>query len=541
MLLVANRGEIALRIVRSAAELGLDTVAVYAEDDAGSPHVAAATRAVALPGSGPAAYLDQQALIRIARDTGCGLVHPGYGFVSENADFAEACAFAGLTFVGPDADALRIFGDKRSARAVAERLQVPVVPATESDGSDAMRDFLAGHRDGIVVKARAGGGGRGMRVVREVADLADAHRSAAAEARAAFGDGTLYAEALVTRARHVEVQVAAAPDRAGGICAIALGDRDCSVQRRHQKLVEIAPAPALTDDLRRGLHTAAARICAGTRYRGVATVEFLVRGDDFVFLEVNPRIQVEHTVTEEVTGIDLVAVQIAIARGAPIDVLDLPPGITADQDGVSGVPAGARGVAVQARINAETLRADGRTVPSAGTLTAFTPPSGPGIRVDTYGRPGLEVSARYDSLLAKVIAHVRGGNETAAFRKLDAALGEFVVGGIATTVESIRKILSDSEFRSGPVWTTWLGERLADFVGPDDEPPAYAPELHAGEHAVRAEMVGTVVETAAEGDTVPAGAPVVVLDAMKMQHALTAPATATVTRILARPGQTVHP
>ncbi|MGN5237797.1 carboxyl transferase domain-containing protein [Rhodococcus sp. SJ-3] len=543
MMLVANRGEIALRIIRTATELGLDTVAIYADDDSASPHVAAATRAVALPGSGPAAYLDQDAILRIARDTDCAFVHPGYGFLSENAAFADRCADAGLTFVGPDPASLRTFGDKKTARDAAAGLGIPVVPASGSGDPEELRTFRAQHPDGIVVKARAGGGGRGMRIVRDADDLIDAHRSAAAEALGAFGDDRLYAEALITAARHIEVQIVGAPDGVGGTVARALGDRDCSVQRRHQKLVEIAPAPALSAALRRDLHVAAVRLGVGTHLRGLATVEFLVAGTTMVFLEVNPRIQVEHTVTEEVTGIDLVTVQIAVARGAVFDELDLPDGITADSHGVTGAPTRARGVAVQARINTETLRPDGQTVPATGTLAAFTPPSGPGIRVDTHARPGLEVGARYDSLLAKVIAHVRVSDPAAAFRKLDATLGEFIVDGVATNRDVLRKILSDREFLSGQVTTTWLGERLAEFVAPhvDTASPEQVPELSAGERAVCAEMVGTVVETAAEGDTVQAGAPVVILDAMKMQHTVTTPGTACVTRMLVHPGQTVQP
>ena len=544
MLLVANRGEIALRIVRSAGELGLDTVAVHAADDTHSPHVRAATRAEALPGEGAAAYLDSDALIGIARATGCSLVHPGYGFLSENAPFAQACADAGLVFVGPSPEVLRTLGDKRSARAEAARLGIPVVAATDTADPDTLRSFLRDHPEGIVLKARAGGGGRGMRVVRDAAGLDAAHRAASAETRVAFGDDGLYAEALVADARHVEVQVVAAPSTPSGgwTTAVALGDRDCSVQRRHQKIVEIAPAPDLPDRLRRDLHTAAVRLFAEVGYRGVGTVEFLVYGDEFVFLEVNPRIQVEHTVTEEVIGVDLVAVQLAIARGAGIDELGLPAGIAAGPNVVAGELAVPRGIAVQARVNAETMRGDGTAVATAGTLTGFTPPAGPGIRVDTHGRPGLEVTARYDSLLAKVVAHVRSGDRTAALRKTAAALGEFVVDGLGTNLEVLRKIFDDKEFRSGPVTTSWLDERLPDFVDPAvAETPAGTTDLRPGEYAVCAEMAGTVVEVAREGDTLAAGAPVVVLDAMKMQHEVRVPGAALVERVLVRPGRTVSP
>lgn len=543
MLLVANRGEIALRVVRSATELGIDTAAVYAEDDADSPHVAAATRAVALTGAGPAAYLDGAALLRAATETGCTLVHPGYGFLSENAEFAESCAAAGVTFVGPDPQVLRVFGDKAAARRAAVAARVPVLPATDGGVTvGAARDFLAAHPGGIVLKALAGGGGRGMRVVRDVATLDDAFRACTTEAEHGFGHGALFAEALCDRARHIEVQIVAAADDAGGVRALALGDRDCSVQRRHQKLVEVAPAQRLDATVRRALHEAAARLCASVGYRGLATVEFLVAGDQAVFLEVNPRIQVEHTVTEEVTGIDLVATQVAIARGARFGELGLPGGVTADGAGVRGEPAAAQGIAVQARVNTETMRPDGRAVPASGTLTAFTPPTGPGIRVDTYGRPGLTTSPRYDSLLAKVITHTRIDDFAAALRKTDAALGDLLVAGVATNTDFLQNILRDKDFAACDVHTSWLDERIADLAvaGPDDA-PVVAPELHAGEEAVRADMVGTVVETAADGDALTAGAPVVVLEAMKMQHVVSASGPATVVRLLVRPGQTVQP
>ncbi|WP_241383453.1 acetyl-CoA carboxylase family protein [Rhodococcus sp. CH91] len=540
MLLVANRGEIAVRIVRTAGELGLDTVVIHGADEIDAPHVRAATRAEQLPGSGPAAYLDSDAIVGIARATGCTLVHPGYGFLSENAAFAQACADAGLTFVGPSPHALRVLGDKRSAREVAGTLGIPVIAATEATGPENLRSFLRAHPEGIVVKALAGGGGRGMRVVREEDALDEAHRIAAAEARVAFGDDRVYVEALVHPARHIEVQVVAA-ESDSGTRAVALGDRDCSVQRRHQKLVEIAPAPDLSASLRQELHEAAVRLIGHVGCHGLSTVEFLVHGDSFVFLEVNPRIQVEHTVTEEVTGVDLVATQLAIARGAAFDQLGLPPGVVFDGAGVEGSPARPHGIAVQARVNAERQRADGSAVPTAGRLTGFTPPTGPGIRVDTHGRPGLEVSGRYDSLLAKVVAHVRSGDRGAVLRKASAALGEFVVEGTGTNLDLLRKIFDDKEFRSVSVHTEWLGERLGDFVGTEPDVPGEQAVLLPDEHAVRAETAGTVVETAREGDTIATGAPIAVLDAMKMQHEVRAPGTAVIERVLVRPGRTVAP
>ncbi len=310
----------------------------------------------------------------------------------------------GFTFVGPDAAALDLFGNKTAARRAATAAGVPVLPATDGPSSaDEIRAFAAAQGGPIVIKALSGGGGRGMRIVHNAERIDDAYRRCAAEAELGFGDPALFAEALMADARHIEVQIVATPGR-----ALALGDRDCSIQRRHQKLVEVAPAQAISPTLRRDLHRAAAQLCAQADYRGVATVEFLVAGDEFVFLEVNPRIQVEHTVTEEVTGVDLVAVQLRIAQGAPFHQLRLPAGVTADGLEVVGALAAVRGIAIQTRVKMETMDADGSVVPTAGTLAAFSPPSGPGVRVDTFGRAGLTLSPRYDSLLAKVITRVRG-------------------------------------------------------------------------------------------------------------------------------------
>ncbi|BAH50646.1 acetyl-CoA carboxylase family protein [Rhodococcus opacus] len=543
-LLVANRGEIALRIIRTAEEMSVDTVAVYAEDDADSPHVRAATEAVALHGSGPSAYLDTRAILDAAAEFGATAVHPGYGFLSENADFARACAEAGLTFVGPSPEVLDIFGDKSSAREAAVAAKVPVLAATTGPTDlDGVRMFFAEHPGGIMIKALAGGGGRGIRAVRSADRIDEAYRLCASEAQLGFGNPALFAEALLDGARHIEVQVVAAP-QAGVTRALAVGDRDCSVQRRHQKLVEIAPAQGLDPGLRGELHEAAARLCASVGYRGLATVEFLVSPDGFVFLEVNPRIQVEHTVTEEVTGIDLVAVQIDIARGADFDDLSLPDGIGATGLDTSGTLAVARGIAVQSRVNMETMRPDGQAVPAAGTLSVFSPPTGPGVRVDTYGRPGLSPSPRYDSLLAKVIVHSRGQSFSAAVRKADAALAEFVVEGVPTNIGFLRAILADPGFADGVVGTDHLAERMsalvdAAHVHQPAEVASEALELRAGEDVLRAHMAGTVVESTGEGATVESGAQLVVLEAMKMQHVIAAPAGAVVERNLVSPGQTV--
>lgn len=542
-LLIANRGEIALRIIRTAIELGMRTVAVYAEDDADSPHVHAADEAIGLPGSGPRAYLDQAAILAAAKSSGAGLIHPGYGFLSENAEFADACAAGGYTFVGPDARVLESLGNKTSARSAAMAAGVPVLPATEGPSSvEDIKAFFAAQDGGIMIKALAGGGGRGMRKVHSADQIDEAYRRCAAEAQLGFGDPALFAEALRADARHIEVQVVAAP--AGHQThAHAVGDRDCSIQRRFQKLVEVAPAQGLSDDLRRALHQAAVRLCARVGLRGLATVEFLVSGEDFVFLEVNPRIQVEHTVTEETTGLDLVAVQLAIAGGASFYQLGLPSGIASDGLEVIGEPAARRGIAIELRVNAETFGPDFSVVPTAGTLTVFSPPSGPGVRVDTYGRAGLVISPQYDSLLAKLIVYVHGPSWRAAVRKARTALAEFGIEGVHTNIGFLRELLTAELIESGWVSTLFLDERLPELAraaqSHEREPRVAAVELYPGEDALRAQLAGTVVEVAPEGAECAAGGQLVVLEAMKMQHVLVAPDALRTVRVLVTPGQVV--
>jgi acetyl/propionyl-CoA carboxylase alpha subunit/acetyl-CoA carboxylase carboxyltransferase component len=542
-LLIANRGEIALRIIRTATELDMQTVAVYAEDDAESPHVHAADEAIGLPGAGPDAYLNQPALLAAAKQAGAELIHPGYGFLSENADFARACAVAGYAFVGPDADVLDTIGNKSSARAAAIAAGVPVLPATVGPSSVGdVHAFFATQDGAVMIKALAGGGGRGMRRVDSADQIDNAYRQCAAEAQLGFGNSALFAEALLDDARHIEVQIVAAP--AGPRThALALGDRDCSIQRRYQKLVEIAPAQGLSDSLRRELHLAAARLCGRVGLRGLATVEFLVCGEKFVFLEVNPRIQVEHTITEETTGVDLVAAQLAIAAGASYYQLGLPSGIASDGDEVIGEPAARRGIAIQARVNMETLAADGTVVPAAGTLTVFSPPGGPGVRVDTYGRTGLALSARYDSLLAKVITHVRGSSFSAALRKARTALAEFGVEGVRTNINFLQELLSDSEIQSGIVTTGFLDAKLpalaAAALTHEHDTRVASVELYPGEEALRAQLAGTVVEVAPEGTELGPGDQLVVLEAMKMQHVLVAPDAVRTVRNLVTTGQVV--
>src|SRR5881296_2986424 len=364
-LLVANRGEIAIRIARAAAGLGIPTVGVFSEDDAASLHVRHVDTARPLRGRGPRAYLDVEQLLAVALETGCDAVHPGYGFLSEQASFAPRCG-------------------------------VPVLRGTSrpTDLEEA-RAFLAalGKGAAALVKAVAGGGGRGMRIVRGPEELDEAWTRCRSEAQAAFGSGELYLEALLPRARHVEVQVVG--DGSGAVSH--LGERDCSLQRRHQKLVEVAPAPGLTGELRTRLAGAAVRMAAEVRFAGVGTFEFLLDADEpsrLAFIEANPRLQVEHTVTEEVTGIDLVATQLALAAGRSLADLGL------RQEDI----AAPHGFALQVRVNMETLLADGTLRPSAGALRVFEVPTGPGIRVDTHGYAGYQPSPSFDSLLAKVVA-----------------------------------------------------------------------------------------------------------------------------------------
>ncbi|HEY3684556.1 MAG TPA: carboxyl transferase domain-containing protein [Streptosporangiaceae bacterium] len=523
-LLVANRGEIAVRVVRAASSLGLRTVAVYAADEPDAAHVRLADEAYPLNGSGPAAYLDIAAVVAIAVRAGCGLVHPGYGFLSENADLAAACEAAGVTFVGPPPGVLRLFADKTRARALAVEARVPVLPATDGATSpEEARAFADGLGAGtpVMVKAVAGGGGRGMREVRDHADLPEALVRCASEALRGFGDGAVYVERLLPRAKHIEVQVLA--DRTGAVAH--LYERECTVQRRHQKVVEFAPSPWLPDPVRARLLGDAVRMAGRAGHIGLGTFEFLVDVDttDHYFIECNPRLQVEHTVTEEITGLDLVAAQIRVAQGATLADLDL----AQDQ-----VPP-PRGYAVQARVNAEDVRADGVPRPSTGVVRRFGPVTGPGVRIDTHAYDGMPLTGAYDPLLAKVIGHVPDGSFADAADLTRRALDDLDIDGPPTNRVLLRDVLTAPEFLAGDFDTTFLAGRV-----PDPAPGAAVDEGPVRE--VRAPLSGTVVTVAATpGRAVRAGETLVVLEAMKMEHVLAAPVAGTVTEVRAVPGVTL--
>jgi len=465
-LLIANRGEIAIRIARAAADLGIRTVAVFSEDDARSLHTRTADASHALPGSGAAAYLDIAAIVAAARATGCDAIHPGYGFLAESATFARACGEAGITFVGPAVELLELFGDKARARRAAVAAGVPVLRGLDHpvtlDEARAFFDAL-GPGGAMIIKAVAGGGGRGTRAVLSAGEVESAYQRCQSEARAAFGNADVYVEEFVPRARHVEVQVVG--DTTGAIAH--LGERDCSVQRRFQKVVEMAPAPGLAPALRDAVHAAAVRFARETGYRSLGTFEFLVdvsgrsAAEPFVFIEANARLQVEHTVTEMVTGIDLVQAQLRIAGGATLAELGL------DRPGA----AEPRGFAVQARVNMESIAPDGSVRPGGGTLSVYEAPGGPGVRVDGFGYAGYRTSAAFDSLLAKVIGHAAGDGPRAAIARTARALAEFRIDGVATNIAFLQRILAHDDLAAGSTHTRWVEEHIAELAAAGAEAP----------------------------------------------------------------------
>ncbi|MDE3025840.1 MAG: acetyl-CoA carboxylase biotin carboxylase subunit [Acidobacteriota bacterium] len=436
--LVANRGEIAVRVIRALHELGIEAVAVYSTADADAMHVRLADRAVRI-GPPPAAqsYLSIPSVIAAASTTGCDAVHPGYGFLSENDEFVRMCEDNDLVFIGPPAEVMARMGDKALAKQEMRAAGVPLVPGTEgATGPEEARTAADELGYPVLLKAAAGGGGKGMRLVTDPDDLHEAFQRAAAEAHAAFGDGTLYVEKAITPARHVEIQVLC--DDHGNV--LTCGERECSIQRRHQKLIEESPSPALDGELREEMEAAAERACRHIGYRNAGTFEFLVGPDgSFSFIELNARLQVEHPVTELVTGMDLVRQQVRIAAGLPLE---------------HGGRASRSRHAIEMRINAEDPRYDFR--PSPGRLVRFRPPLGPGVRVDTFVEEGTTIPPYYDSMIAKVV--VLDNNRDLAIARARRALEELEIEGVPTTREVLHEILGSEQFRSGRYSTSFLDE-----------------------------------------------------------------------------------
>ena len=457
-LLIANRGEIAIRVARAAADLGIATVAVYSADDSKSLHVHVADDSVALEGLGISAYLNIEALIEAAQSTGCDAVHPGYGFLAESAEFARACRDAGITFVGPTPHLLDLFGDKVRARQAAREAGVPVIEGSDEAVTlpQALEFFESlGEDAAIMLKAVAGGGGRGSRAVTNIDDLESAWQRCVSEAQMAFGSGELYVEQLIPRARHIEVQVIG--DLHGNVTH--LWERECSVQRRFQKIVEIAPAPHLESSTRDAIVEAAVRIARDVGYSSLGTFEFLLDASDhaddaFYFLEANARLQVEHTVTEQVTGVDLVQSQLRAAQGSTIAELGI--------DDPSWLRP--RGFAIQSRVNMETLTADGSVRPASGTLKAYEAPSGPGVRTDGFGYVGYQTSTAFDSLLAKVIAHSPTPSFQDAVNRSLRALSEFRIEGVASNIPFLTNVLEHDDLTEGRVHTRWVDEQMAELA-----------------------------------------------------------------------------
>ena len=578
-LLIANRGEIAVRVIRACRELGIPSVAVYSELDRDAMHVRLADEAFALGGQTAAeSYLNTEAILDVIARCGADAVHPGYGFYSENADFARAITERGVTFVGPPPEAIEVMGDKISARLAAERSGVAGVPGTTEviTSPDEVAAFGDEHGYPIAIKAAYGGGGRGMKVVGSPDEIEAALASAQREAEAFFGRGECYMERYLTWPRHIEMQIIA--DHHGN--TVWLGERDCSAQRRHQKLVEESPAPLLDGAVRKAMGDAAVAVARGCNYTNAGTVEFLYQDGEFFYLEMNTRLQVEHPVTEMVTGIDLVREQIRVAAGAPLSFT---------QSEVTSV-----GHAIEARINAEDP-AGGRFLPSPGSLTSLVVPDGFGIRWDGGYEAGDTVSQYYDNLIGKLV--VWGSDRPTAIARMQRALSELSVGGVATTAAAHARIMASEDFQAGIHSTKWVEERL-DLSGltgkTDAEPPAapdgddlprvrrdvvvevdgkrfsvsaWMPETAppnpastgnaantaarprrasggasagTGTGQVTVPMQGTIVKILVEvGQEVTAGEGVVVLEAMKMENSINADRSGTVTEIKVEPGDTV--
>lgn len=446
--LIANRGEIALRAIRAARMLGIETVAVYSSADRASPHALTADLAVCIgPPPSTRSYLAGEALLHVAKAAGCQAIYPGYGFLSERSSFAARCAEEGVIFIGPSAEVIRVMGDKSEARATAARMGLPLVPGSEGAFTDSRAAAKAASGIGfpLLLKARAGGGGRGMRIARDLSSFEALFDQATREAGAAFGDGAIYLERFFEAVRHIEVQVFG--DARGTVRH--LGERDCTMQRRHQKLIEEGPSPVLSPHVRAAICDAAEALAKGVGYVGAGTVEFIYepRTERFYFIEMNTRIQVEHPVTEMLIGHDLVAEQFRVAQGEPL---------------TATLPAGDRmGHAIEFRINAEDWRAGFR--PSPGRLERWRPPTRAGVRVDTFMHPGAQVQPFYDSMIGKMIVH--GPSRSAALQAAREAMRDFDVEGVATTLDFHSAVVSDRDFIANDIHTRWVENTFLPRVG----------------------------------------------------------------------------
>lgn len=569
-LLVANRGEIAIRIMRAAAEADLHSVAIFAEDDAQSLHCSKADDAIPLCGRGASAYLDIEQIISLAKQHNCQMIHPGYGFLSENPHFAQRCQEEGILFIGPNPETLQLFANKAEAKQLAEQCLTPILSGTHGNTSlaQAIDFFRAQQGAPIIIKALAGGGGRGMRVIHQEPEIIEHFPRCESEAKSAFGDGSLYVERYIANARHIEVQIIGDGQQ---ICH--LFERECTLQRRHQKLIEMAPSPSINERVREKVIHYALAMATETNYQSLGTFEFLVDLDspnqeDVYFIEANPRLQVEHTVTEAVLGIDLVLTQLNLAKGHSLQDLGFKP----------DHPITPRGFAIQLRINAESLQSDGTIKPSGGTLSQFEMPSGLGVRIDTAGYSGAQTNPNYDSLLAKLICHSDSTNFEDVLKKTYRALSETNIQGVQTNVPLLQALLNHTDIKTLQFNTSFIEEHVKDLLRPQDfsafhrgviqrnpssqfagarvdsndplavlnyskgtptENQSYASTaLHEG--SICAPLQGTVVEIlVTPGETVSCGQPLLVMEAMKMEHLINASMSGQVERILVTPGDTL--
>ena len=592
-ILVANRGEIALRIMRAAAELDYQSVAVFSEDDVSSLHTKRADEAIPLKGIGPMAYLDIEQLIAAARKSGCNAIHPGYGFLSENAEFARHCQEEGITFVGPRVDTLEILGDKSQARVLAQKCGISLMSGSlQSVTLEQAREFYSTLGDGkdMMIKAVSGGGGRGMRIVNAMDELEEAFIRCQSEARAAFGNEAVYVEQFMSPARHIEVQIVG--DGNGQV--VHLHERECTIQRNNQKLIEVAPSPGLPTELRDRLLADAVRLAKEVKYLNLGTFEFVVEADtrrknaSYAFIEANTRLQVEHTVTEEITGVDLVQIQLQLAAGKTFDELGLDP----------ETPPQPSGFAMQVRVNMETIEADGTVRPGGGTITAFDPPSGRGVRTDTCGYVGYQTSPNFDSLLAKVIGFSPSKDFSQTINRTYRALSEFRIEGVRTNISFLQSLLQHPDFVANQISTEFVADHLEELVKADDTvhqrlffgdhsagsqpgtrvdhagikvdandplavldygrngngpaPLAEAPQPSSeyrtfaipqqeGVTVIQSHLQGTIVSIdIAEGDLVRKGQQIMVMNSMKMEHVIKSPISGLIKQITVTEGDAVY-